>query len=123
MSDIFETLEQTGTNIFDLIADGVVAVTNDTVLVAEETGSLLKNIFTFTGGAPNFVLYIINVGIIAYLIHRHFKFRCGGKRKKYATTKSKKEHETHITNLNEEHNDIRQLPPPLPLREKTTSSE
>ena len=123
MSDIFETLEQTGTNVFDLIADGVVTVTNDTVLVAEETGSLIKNIFAFTGGASNFVLYIINFGIIAYLTHRHFKLRCGGQRRKYSPTDSNKEHTNHITDLNEEHDAISQLPPPLPLRDKTISSE
>ena len=71
MGEVVETVTDTATNIFNIIAHGATDVTNDTVQAIDNIGSTLVDIVTFTGGPSNLILYIIDIGIIIYLIYRH----------------------------------------------------
>ena len=114
MSDIFQSLERTGENVFDLVARGVVSIANDTVSVTKGTTSLITSLFSITGGISNFLLYIINLGIIIYLTYKHIAKCRNIRHKRYIT-------EMHypITGGQEiEHRttDLEDLPPPIPVR-------
>ena len=71
MGEVVETVTDTATNIFSIIAHGATDVTNDTVQAVDNIGSTLVDIVTFTGGPSNLILYVIDLGIIIYLIYRH----------------------------------------------------
>ena len=66
-------MTNTASNIFRIIAHGAIDVTNDTVTAIDNVGTALVNLVTFTGGPSNFLLYIIDIGIIAYLVFKHIR--------------------------------------------------
>ena len=71
MGDVVETVTDTASNIFRLIAHGATDVTIDTVQAVDGIGSALVDMVTFTGGPSTLVLYVIDLGIIIYLIYQH----------------------------------------------------
>ena len=73
MGDVVETVSDTASNIFRLVVHGATDVTNDTVQAIDGIGSALVDMITFTGGPSNFVLYVIDLGIIVYLIYEHIR--------------------------------------------------
>ena len=57
MSDIFSSVVDTGEDIFDIVAHGVVDLTNDTANVVHKAGGVIVGIFDFVGGPSVFGLY------------------------------------------------------------------
>ena len=94
MGEVVETVTDTATNIFNIIAHGATDVTNDTVQAIDNIGSTLVDIVTFTGGPSNLILYIIDIGIIIYLIYRH---RRGFQQARQHIPPPVPEHQTYLT--------------------------
>ena len=94
MGDVVETVTDTATNIFHIIAHGTTEVTNDTVQAVDNIGSALVDIVTFTGGPSNLVLYVIDIGIIIYLIYRH---RVGHQQIEQRVPPPVPEHQNYLT--------------------------
>ena len=63
MAKVAETVTDTADSIFHIIADGVSHATNDTVVLVDWARSAIAGIFDFVGGAPNAVLFLIDVVI------------------------------------------------------------
>ena len=72
MSSAVEDVVDIGQNLFHIVATGSVNIVNDTAHVISSTGNALANIFNFTGGAPNFVLFVVNILIVSYLISQKY---------------------------------------------------
>ena len=71
ITEVVETMSETGVTIVHSIAKGITHLTNDSVEVVTEVGGSVAGIFNFAGGTSNFVLYVINFFIIAYLVVKH----------------------------------------------------
>ncbi len=73
MSRALKSVIHSGEDIFDIISGGVVHTVNDTVLTLESSGDLMVGLFQDIGGPGVFTLYLINMGIIAYLIYHRWR--------------------------------------------------
>ena len=75
MGDAVDTVTSTASNIFRLIAHSATDVTNDTVTdtAIDSIGSTLVDLVTFTEGPSNFILYVIDIDIIAYQVFKHIR--------------------------------------------------
>ena len=72
ISEVVESMSETGVTIVHSIAKGITHLANDSIEVVTEVGDGVVGIFDFAGGTSNFVLYVINFFIVAYLISKHF---------------------------------------------------
>ena len=73
MDDIAKGIVGVSTGIFHLIARGTTEIANDTSTAVSGVGKAIASVFSFSGGASNFLLYVINAGVIVYLIYKHIK--------------------------------------------------
>ena len=72
ISEVVETMSETGVTLVHSIANGITHLTNDSVEVVTEVGEGVAGVFNFAGGPSNFVLYVIDFFIIVYLVLKHF---------------------------------------------------
>ena len=72
MSNIVHKIVDTGEDLFSIVADGSVAMTNVSAHTIEDIGQSIEGIFDMVGGGPSAVLFGIDLLIIGYLIYRHF---------------------------------------------------
>ena len=69
---VAKTVVDTGVEIFEVISNGGVKLTNETANAVTELGEEVFGIFDFaSGGISVFCLYILNLAIIAYLGYKH----------------------------------------------------
>ena len=78
MSDIVTDVVDVSENIFHIVATGSVDVVNDTTIAISSVTSAIADIFTLAGGPSVFILYVINVGILSYLLWMHCQRKRNG---------------------------------------------
>ena len=71
ISEVVDTMSDTGASIFHSIAKGLKHVTNDTVGLVTDVGNDVLGIFDFVWGPSNFGLYVLNFLIVIYLGYKH----------------------------------------------------
>ena len=77
-TDVVSTITNTGTTIFHMIAGGAKEVANETITAVDGIGNMVAGFFGVIGGPANLGLYILNVGIIIYLVYKHIT-ECRGR--------------------------------------------